>query len=113
MAAKADDSKRVDLALRSITSLLDELPSLADDWVALSQDERLAWSLEWGNEMAKLHRLAEADAAGRLNARRGANVRTLTERTVDALTLIQRLDLRQPSALVLEIGGVRTAASGG
>jgi hypothetical protein len=113
MAAKADDSERVDLAPRSITSLLDGLPSLADDWAALSQDERLAWSLEWGNEMAKLHRLAKAEAAGRLNRPRGVAFRSLTERTVGALALIQRLDLRQPSALVLEIGGVRTAASGG
>ena len=41
MAAKADDPERVDLALRSVESVLDELPSLADDWASLSQDERL------------------------------------------------------------------------
>ena len=108
MAAKADDSERVDLALRSINALLDELPSLADDWAALSQDERLAWSLEWGNEMAKLHRLAEAGAADRLDRRRAGMFRALAERAVLAVSTIQRLDLRQPSDLVLAAGRVRT-----
>ena len=108
MAAKADDLERVDLALRSVESVLDELPSLADDWAALSQDERLAWSLEWGNEMAKLHHLAEAEAAGRLDRRRGASFRALAERTVLDLGTIERLDLRQPSDLVVAAGRVRT-----
>ena len=107
-AAKADDSERVDLALRSVESLLDELPSLADDWAALSQDERLAWSLDWGNEMAKLHRLAEAETAGRLDRRPAGIVRALAERTVRALSVIERLDLRQPSDLALAAGRVRT-----
>lgn len=108
MAAKADDPVRVDLALRSVESVLDELPSLADDWAALSQDERLAWSLEWGNEMAKLHHLAEAEAVGQLDRRRGGVFRALAERTVLALGVVERLDLRQPSDLVLAAGRFRT-----
>ena len=108
MATQADDSERVDLALRSIESLLDELPRLADDWTALSRDEQFAWSLEWGNEMAKLHCLAEAEAVGRLDGRRAGVFRVLAERTVGALSSIERLDLRQPSALVLAAGRVHT-----
>ena len=108
MAAKADNPERIDLALRSVESVLDELPSLADDWAALGQDERLAWSLEWGNEMAKLHHLAEAEAAGQLGRRRSGLFRALAERTVRALSVIERLDLRRPSNLVLAAGRVRT-----
>ena len=108
MAAKADDPERVDLALRSIESLLDELSGLAEDWAALSQDERLAWSLEWGNEMAKLRHLAEAEAAGRLDRRRAGIFRMLAERAVDALGLIEQLGLRRPAELVLTVGRVRT-----
>lgn len=108
MAAKADDSERVDLALRSVEAVLDDLPNLADDWTTLSQDERLAWSLEWGNEMAKMNRLAEAEAAGRLDHRRAGLFHTLAERTVRALGSVERLDLRQPSDLVLAAGRVRT-----
>ena len=106
MAAKASDPGRIDLALRSIESLLDELPALADDWTSLSTDERLAWSLAWGNEMAKLRQLAEAEAAGQLDARRATSVRLLAERTVHALGLIERLDVRRPDACVLAAGRV-------
>lgn len=108
MAAKADDLERVDLDLRSVESILDELPRLADDWAASSLDERLAWSLEWGNEMAKLHHLAEAEAAGWLDHRRGRVFRALAERTVLVLGVVERLDLRRPSDLVLAAGRVRT-----
>ena len=108
MAAKANDSARVDLALRSIESVLDELPGLVDDWATLSRDEQLAWSLEWGNEMAKLHRLAEIEAAGHLDRRRSGELRTLAERTVGALSLIECLDLRTPSEFVIAAGRVRT-----
>jgi hypothetical protein len=105
---KADDSERLDLALRSIDALLDELPSLADDWANLSQDERLAWSLEWGNEMAKLHHLAEAEADARLDRRSAGAFRALAERAVLAIGTIQRLDLREPSDLVQAAGRIRT-----
>ena len=108
MATKANDLRRVDIALRSIAAILDELPRLDDDWEHLSRDEQLAWSLEWGNEMAKLGRLAEVEAAGQLDRRRAEAFQALAERTVGALGLVERLDLRQPSALVLAAGRVRT-----
>jgi hypothetical protein len=110
MAAKADDPARADLALRSIEDALDELPRLAEDWGAITQDERLAWSLEWGNEMAKLRQLAEAEVAGRLDDPRGRRFRALAERTVGALGLIERLDLRQPAELVLAAGRLRISS---
>jgi hypothetical protein len=70
--------------------MLDELPSLAADWSALSRDEQLAWSHEWDNEMAKLRRLAEADAADRLDALQQSRFRTLAERTVRVLALADK-----------------------
>jgi hypothetical protein len=101
MAAKTDDLARVDLALRSVEAVLDELPRLAEDWPAITQDERLAWSLDWGNEMAKLRQLAEAESAGRLDALRARRYRALAERAVMALPLIGQLDLRPPAERVL------------
>jgi hypothetical protein len=108
MAAKADDPERVDLALRSIESILDELPNLVQDWAAFSQDERIAWSLEWGNEMAKLGHLAQAEAVGRLNGRHVEVFRVLAGRTVGALSLIEQLELRCSPDSVLAAGRVRT-----
>ena len=108
MAAKADDPDRVDLTLRSIASMLDDLPGLAEEWAALSPDERLAWSLDWGNEMAKLRHLAEAEAAGRLDRQRAAIFRALASRTIARLGSIEQLDLRRPADQVLSAGQVRT-----
>lgn len=96
MAPTADDPERITLALRSIAAMLDELRSLAAEWGTLSQDERLAWSLEWGNEMAKLRQLAEADQSGRLDADQRREVHALAERVVLALRQVDKLNLRPP-----------------
>jgi hypothetical protein len=106
MATKADDPGRIDLALRSIEAILDELPELVQGWPGLTTDEHLAWSLDWGNEMAKLRQLAEAEAAGRLDGQRSERFRALAERTVSQLSLIKRIDLRTPDERVLAAGRV-------
>lgn len=105
MAAQADDPARTELALRSIEAILDELPSLADDWTSgLSLDEQIAWSLEWGNEMAKLRRLGEADATGHLDQSQSKRFRTLAERAVRALPLVEQINFRRPDDIILAMG---------
>jgi hypothetical protein len=110
MAAWTDDPERVQLALQTITAMLDELPNLAADWSTLSRDEQLAWSHEWDNEMAKLHRFAEADAAGRLDVLQQSRFRTLAERTVRALALTEKLGVLGPADEVLAAGKIRLSA---
>jgi len=111
MAAWTDDPVRREVAFRSIEAMLDELPSLADDWlVELSIDEQIAWSLEWGNEMAKLCRLAEADGAGQFDPHNRQRFRTLAERAVRLLPVAERINLRRPDDVVLEAGGSRVSA---
>jgi hypothetical protein len=90
--------------------MLDELPSLAADWLKISRDEQLAWSHEWDNEMAKLHRLAETDAAGRLDSLQQSRFRTLAERTVRALALTEKMGLMGPADEVLSAGQTRLSA---
>ncbi len=110
MATWPDDQERVQLAFRSIGAVLDELPSLANDWPTISRDEQLAWSHEWDNEMAKLRRLAEADAAGRLDSPQQQRFRTLAERTARALTLAEQIDLLRPDDRVLAAGRPQLSA---
>jgi hypothetical protein len=108
MAAKASDPQRIELALRTIDAALGELPSFADDWQQLSEDERLDWSLSWGNEMAKLRQLTEAEAAGHVDPRHFDAIRALAERAVQSLDLVKQLGLRAPDEKVLMAGRVRS-----
>ena len=108
MAAKASDPQRIELALRTIDAVLDELPSLTDDWLQLGEDERLAWSLSWGNEMAKLRQLTEAEAANQIDRRHVETIRVLAERAVQSLDLVKQLGLRVPDERVLMAGRVRS-----
>jgi hypothetical protein len=100
MAAKADDPERIDRAFRSIAAVLDDLPAIAAEWETLSTDERLAWSLDWGNEIVKLRQMAEDAGAARLDASRYAEYRRLAERVTALSSIIERLKLRQPAEIV-------------
>jgi hypothetical protein len=104
MATSADDPERIQMRLRSIEAMLDELPNLADDWPRISRDEQLAWSHEWDNEMAKLRRLAEFSAAGHLDPTQQQRFRALAERAVRALPVVEQIDLRRPDDAVLAAG---------
>jgi hypothetical protein len=110
MAAWTDDPERVQLAIRSIGAMLDELPDLAADWLTISRDEQLSWSHEWDNEMARLRRLTEADAAGLLDSRQRKQVRTLAEQTVRAVLLAEQMGLLPPADEILAVGQPRLSA---
>ncbi len=104
MAAEANDPERADLALRSITAAVDDLPAVSAEWAGLSTDERISWSLDWGNEMAKLQQLAEAVVSARLDTVRTSCVHRLAERVVSQMDTLRRLDLRLPAEVVLALG---------
>jgi len=67
MAATADAQRTPLTSFETIALMLRDLPDVASDWDALSVDERLAWSLDWGNEMSKLGDLGSKAATGRLS----------------------------------------------
>ncbi len=63
--AATPETRRIPLsALETIALTLGDLPDVANQWEHLSVDERLGWSLDWGNEMAKLEALADLCSNG-------------------------------------------------
>jgi len=107
MVAKTNDPKRIDLALTSIRHMLDDLPEIAAEWDVISTDERLAWSLDWGNEMVKLQHIADALASARLDPDRTAQYRQLADRVAALVSTVDRLGLRRPADVVLGSGPAR------
>ena len=77
MVASARDSHRVELGLNAVEAVLRDLPSVAAAWASLEEDERIVFSLEWGNEMARLRQLRTAEASEDLSAAQAARLRTL------------------------------------
>ena len=84
-------------SVESIALILADLPEIAGEWDQISADERLSWSLDWGNEMAKLDHLSRAAAAGTLGRAERERYRALRRDIQAALPTIARLGLRRPS----------------
>jgi len=96
--------------IRSIDAMVDELPKLADDWPTLSRGEQLSWSHDWDNEMSKLSRLAEMDAAGQLDRDQQQQFRALAEQAVKILPRIEEINYQRPDEIVLEAGRARVSS---
>ncbi len=79
--------------------MLGDLPEIATEWEHLTVDERLSWSLDWGNEMSKLEDLAREASAGVLLPNELDRYFELLGRAMPTVT---RLGLRRPS-LPLEV----------
>ena len=109
MATQASDREQFEIEHRSIEDMIDELPRLADDRATLSIDEAISWSMEWDNSMAKLRRLVEADASGRLDSEQGRRVRVLAEQAVRILPRIEEIDWQRPAEIVLAAGRLRVS----
>jgi len=52
--------------LENIDLILRDLPDVAADWEQIDDGERVAWSIDWSNEMSALERLTREAAAGLL-----------------------------------------------
>ena len=99
MATQADEQRRTVKRLDMIELMLAELPDVAAEWETLSVDERISWSMDWGNEMESLRCLVTQDAAGLLSAKQRPRYDLLLRRLEEALPLIDRLCLRRPPFL--------------
>lgn len=97
MAATAGARRTPLTPLESIALMLADLPEVAGEWDQISIDERLSWSLDWGNEMSKLDELARAVAAGTLSQAERGQYHALRRDVEAALPTMDRLGLRRPS----------------
>jgi hypothetical protein len=97
MATTANDRERALTYLRTIELMVNDLPEVAAEWSEISDGERDGWSIDWGNEMARLQRLAEYVADGALDEAGLSRYRAVLARLHEASPLIARLNLRRPS----------------
>lgn len=97
MAATAGARRTPLTPLESIALMVADLPEVAGEWDQISADERLSWSLDWGNEMSRLDDLACAAAAGTLSPAEREQYRALRRDVEAALPTVDRLGLRRPA----------------
>jgi len=97
MATTAGGRRRPLTPFESIARTLADLPDVAVEWDALSVDERMSWSLDWSNEMAKLELLARRATAHDLSRGEAEQFGELLRRIDQAVPIIDRLSLRRPS----------------
>lgn len=83
--------------LESIALTVADLPEIAGEWAQICVDERLSWSLDWGNEMSRLDDLARAAADGTLSPAACEKYRALLRDVEAALPTVDRLGPRRPS----------------
>jgi hypothetical protein len=105
MAATAGAHRTPLRPLESIALTLAELPEVAAEWEELPVDERLGWSLDWGNEMSKLEGLAHSGDPGALSSSDRAQYEEILRKLHEATPLVRRLGLRQPRLPARENGG--------
>lgn len=102
MAAPADARGTPLTPLETIARMLGDLPEIATEWEHLTVDERLSWSLDWGNEMSKLEDLTREASAGVLLPKELDRYFELLGQLGRAMPTVTRLGLRRLS-LPLEV----------
>jgi hypothetical protein len=88
------------MSLNTLELMVADLQDIAANWGQLEDGERESWSLDWGNEMAALRRLAQDVADGALQASEQARYQRLVRTLEGALPTINRLGLRRPPELL-------------
>jgi len=83
-------------SLRTLELMVADLLAVAAEWPSLSVGERESWSLDWGNEIAGLERLAAWAAEDALDAAARARYQQVRYRLRDLLPQIDALELRRP-----------------
>ncbi len=96
MATTTDTQQRALMSLHTAELMANDLAEVAAEWGQIDDGERESWSLDWGNEMAGLPRLARCVAEGVLDAEQAARYRTLLSKLEELMPLIERLNLRPP-----------------
>src|SRR6266542_7171539 len=73
MVAPARPDQGIEIGLKSLRLMLDDLPEVARDWPQMSDAERASWSLDWdqviGGEVRLLERQRRSDQIGRASCR--------------------------------------------
>jgi hypothetical protein len=114
MATQSAIHQRIDISLDALLANTADLPEVAEEWQALADGERAAWSLDWDHLMADY--LTELDGqyrGGQMTAKQRTRYRTLLDGLRAALPLIERLDLyRPPVSLAAEPGTSRSQRRG-
>jgi hypothetical protein len=101
MATITEAQQRAELKLETIELMLGDVPEVAAEWGAIpwgeaATDERLAWSMDWDNQIAALDSLACDVAAGLLTADQQCRYERLLGKLKEALPLIDALRLSRP-----------------
>jgi hypothetical protein len=96
MATAAEAQERAELKLEIIALMLGELDDVAREWEHLSDGERVAWSMDWSNEMSGLERLTEYAVSGVLAPAQEERYRALFLRYRKLQAVVARLGLYQP-----------------
>jgi hypothetical protein len=99
MAATTAIAERIDTALRALLAEVDDLPSVAAGWDALSEGNRASFALGWDHLMSDyLTEVAERFATGELSSPHAGQYRALVAKLRAALPFIERLNLCRPPA---------------
>lgn len=94
-------AERLDLALKSIHLMINDLPDVARDWSTMDSTEKASWGLDWWQVMMsdlplleKHFRLSEMTKDQEMQYRRTLG------KLRDSLALLDRLGLDRPTVLL-------------
>lgn len=96
MVTPTTQSQRIDLQLKYIAGTLADLEDVARDWDQEPIHVRLAWPMEWRNDMDTLESLHEAFEQGTLDEEQQKQFLNLLHCVQRLLPTIQRLELDMP-----------------
>jgi hypothetical protein len=96
MVETTEAQQRAVRDLDAIATLLLDLPDVAAEWDKLSEVQRMAWALDWSNDMSRLEQLARAAQQGFLTTDQHERYRHIAKQVKQTLPLLERLDLYRP-----------------
>lgn len=97
MATTTSIAERIDVGLRAVLAEVEDLPTVAEEWAALSDANRASIALDWAHLMADfLPELEEAFRADEMTPEQQTRYQTLRQKLSAALPIIERLRLYRP-----------------
>ena len=88
---------RIDLRLEALRAMLLDLPDVTQEWSALTESERSAWSLDWDQRMGSLATVLDpAYRSGSMRGEQRERYRHLLARLREALPSLRALQLAAP-----------------
>ncbi len=96
MAAETRVISRIDTTLRAIIAEVGDLPDRASAWDNETDDNQVAFHLEWKELMDRLEGLDRACRDKQMTADQQILFRSLLRNLREALPIVERLDLYRP-----------------